>query len=54
MEILKEISVWLPSMALWIAGCLSHSKFGGGLREGFIGLPGVSGHVLELQARFTI
>jgi hypothetical protein len=54
MEILKETSVWLPSMALRIAGSLSHPNLGGGFREGSIGLPGVSRHVLELQARFTL
>jgi hypothetical protein len=54
MENLEGISVWLSSMALRIAGSLSHPKLGGGFREGFVGLPGVSGHVLELQARFAI
>jgi len=54
MKILKETSVWHPTMALRIAGYFSHPKLGGGFREGFIGLPGVSGHVLELQARFTL
>ena len=54
MDNLKEILVWLPPLALRITGCLSHPKWGGGFREGFNDLPGVSGHVLELQARFTI
>jgi hypothetical protein len=54
MEMLKEISAWLSATVVRIACCLSHAKLGGGFREGFIGLPGVSGHVLELQARFTI
>jgi hypothetical protein len=53
MEILNKISAWLPLWALRIAGWLSHPKCGGGFREGIDGLPGVSGHVLELQARFT-
>jgi hypothetical protein len=54
METPKEISAWLSPVMFRTAGGLSLPNWGGEFREGLNGLPGVSGHVLELQARFTI